>query len=158
MSFKHEERRLGVNGSNLDKNDIIQLTTLMEEDCKALETYHVEVNELFYSRYKVMDQGLILKDTAPIIICKAEVIAEVRPNSLLSLNDVQPMINYALERQARSSDELMRSLIEERDGKNLLILISILLLLLALLILLKSILKQVAHRRVALQYQTHRPA
>jgi hypothetical protein len=29
------------------------------------------------------------------------------------------MINYALERQARSSDELMRRLIEERDGKKL---------------------------------------
>jgi hypothetical protein len=49
------------------------------------------------------------------------------------------MINSASERQGKSSDELMRRLIEERDGKNLLILMLILLLLLALLILLKPI-------------------
>jgi hypothetical protein len=29
------------------------------------------------------------------------------------------MINFALERQAKSTDELMRRLIEERDGKKL---------------------------------------
>jgi hypothetical protein len=29
------------------------------------------------------------------------------------------MINFALERQAKSTDELMRRLIEERDGKEL---------------------------------------
>jgi hypothetical protein len=81
-----------------------------------------------------------------IIIRKAEVTPDVQPNPSLSLDDIQSMINSALERQARSSDELMSRLIEERDGKNSLILMSILLLLLALLILLKPILKHVAHR------------
>jgi hypothetical protein len=46
-----------------------------------------------------------------------EVIPEVRPNPSPSLNDVQNMINYALERQASSTDELLRRLIEERDEK-----------------------------------------
>jgi hypothetical protein len=89
----------------------------------------------------VTKQGLILKDTTPIVIRKAEVTPEVRPNPSLSLDNVQSIINYVLERQTRSSDELMHRFIEERDGKNLWILILILLLLLALLIL-----KQVAHR------------
>jgi hypothetical protein len=64
------------------------------------------------------------------------------------------MINSALERQVKSSDKLMRRLIEERDEKNLRIQISIHLLPLVLVILLKSILKQVTHRRTALQCQT----
>jgi hypothetical protein len=37
--------------------------------------------------------------------------------SSLSLDDVQVMINSALERQAKSSNEMMRRLIWERDGK-----------------------------------------
>jgi hypothetical protein len=43
-----------VNGSDLDKNNIIKSTfdTLMEEDHKALEAYRVDVDELFYSRYE----------------------------------------------------------------------------------------------------------
>jgi hypothetical protein len=89
-----------------------------------------------------MRQGLVLKDTTPNTIRKTEVTPEVRPNPSLSLNDVQSMINSALERQAKNSDELMHRLIEERDRKNLLILISILFLLLALLILIKPIHKQ----------------
>jgi hypothetical protein len=44
---------------------------------------------------------------------------EVRPNPSPSLNDVQNMINSALERQAKSTDELLRRLIEEQDGKKL---------------------------------------
>jgi hypothetical protein len=60
-----------------------------------------------------------LKDTTPIIFNKPKVILEVWPNSLPSLNDVQNMINYALERQAKSTDELLHRLIEERDGKKL---------------------------------------
>jgi hypothetical protein len=44
---------------------------------------------------------------------------EVRPNPSPSLNYVQNMINSALERQARSTDELLCRLIEERDGKKL---------------------------------------
>jgi hypothetical protein len=63
--------------------------------------------------------GAILKDTTPIVIRKAEVTLEVWTNPLLSLNDVQSMINSALERQARRIDELMCRLIEEWDGKRL---------------------------------------
>jgi hypothetical protein len=44
---------------------------------------------------------------------------KVRPNPSPSLNDVQNMINSALERQAKSTDELLRRLIVERDGKKL---------------------------------------
>jgi hypothetical protein len=47
------------------------------------------------------------------------------------------MINSTLERQAKSNDELLRRLMEEWDGKNMMILMLILLLLLALLTLLK---------------------
>jgi hypothetical protein len=54
------------------------------------------------------------------------------------------MINSALERQAKSSDELLRRLIEERDGKNIMMLMLIPLLPLVLLILLKPIHIQVA--------------
>jgi hypothetical protein len=49
---------------------------------------HAELDELFCSRYEVMQQGLILKDTTPIIIHKAEVIPKVRPNPSLSLEDI----------------------------------------------------------------------
>jgi hypothetical protein len=45
----------------------------------------------------------------------AEVTPEVRPNILLSLDDVHSTTNYALERPAKSSDELMCRLIEEWD-------------------------------------------
>jgi hypothetical protein len=58
-------------------------------------------------------------DAALINILKSEVTPEVWSNPLLSLDDVQVMINSTLERQAKSSNELMRRLIEERDGKNL---------------------------------------
>jgi hypothetical protein len=55
----------------------------------------------------------------PIIFTKPEVIPEVRPNPSSSLNDVQNMINYVLERQVKSNDELMRRLIEKRNrGKH----------------------------------------
>jgi hypothetical protein len=77
------------------------------------------VDELFYSRYEVMWQGLILKEIVPIIIRKAEVTPEVRSNPSLSLDDVESMINSVLERQAKCSDELMHRLIEERDRKKL---------------------------------------
>jgi hypothetical protein len=53
----------------------------------------------------------------PIVFTKPEVIPEVRPNPSPSLNDVKNMINSALERQAKSTDKLLRRLIEERDGK-----------------------------------------
>jgi hypothetical protein len=55
----------------------------------------------------------------PIIIHKAEVTTEVWANPSLSHDDVQSMINFALESQAKSNDELMCRLIEKQDGKNL---------------------------------------
>jgi hypothetical protein len=69
----------GINGSDLDKNNIIEPTfdTLMEEDHSVLEAYRSVVDELFYSRYEVMWQGLVLKDTPSIIIHKTEVTLEV---------------------------------------------------------------------------------
>jgi hypothetical protein len=79
---------------------------------------------------------------------------EVRPNPPPSLNDVQNIINFVLERQAKSTDKLLRRLIEERDEKKLILLVLILLLLLALLIPLKPIHTQVVHRRAAHQCQT----
>jgi hypothetical protein len=82
----------------------------------------------------------------------------VRPNPSLSHNDVQVMINSALERQAKSTGELLRRLIEERDGKNLKQLVLILHLLLALLVLLKPIHTQVVHRWAAHQCQTPLPS
>jgi hypothetical protein len=92
-----------TNGSNLNKNNIIKPTfnTLTEEGRKTFEAYHTDLEELFLSRYEMTWQGAILKDTAPIIICKAE----VWPNPPLSLNNIQSMINFALERQAKSTDE-----------------------------------------------------
>jgi hypothetical protein len=55
----------------------------------------------------------------PIVFTKPEVMPEVRPNPSPSLNDVQNMINSTLERQAKSTDELLHRLREERDGKKL---------------------------------------
>jgi hypothetical protein len=105
----------GHNGSDLDKGNILKPTfdTLMEEGRKAFETYHANLEELFLSLYEVTRQGTILKDTTRIVFIKSEVTPEVRSNPLPSLNDVQNMINSALERQAKSTDELLRRLIEE---------------------------------------------
>jgi hypothetical protein len=146
-----------TNGSNLDKNNIIKPTfdTLMAEGSKALESYRVDMDELFYSRYEVMQQGVILKDNTSIIIRKAKVTPEEWPNPPLSLDDVRSMINFTLEKQAKSSGELVCRLIEERDRKNSWILMSTLLLLLVMLILLKPIHKQVAHRWATLQCQIY---
>jgi hypothetical protein len=79
-----------INRSDLDNNNIIKTTfdTLTQEDRKALETYRTNLDELFYSRYEVTWQGLVLKDTMSIIIRKAKVIPKVWPNPSLSLNDV----------------------------------------------------------------------
>jgi hypothetical protein len=95
-----EKGSFGVNRSDRDKNNIIKPTfdTLMKEGRKALEGYHTDLEELFYSRYKVTQQGAILKDTTQIIIRKDEVTPKVRPNPSLSLNDVQSMINSVLKR------------------------------------------------------------
>jgi hypothetical protein len=107
----------GHNGSNLDKGNILKPTfdTLMEEGRKAFETYHANLEELFLSRCEEMRQRTILMDTMPIVFTKPEVQSNPSP----SLNDVQNMINSTLERQAKSTNELLRRLIEERHGKKL---------------------------------------
>jgi hypothetical protein len=64
-----------------------------------------------------MRQGIVLKDTTPTVFTKPEVIPKVRPNPSPSLNDVQNMINSTLERQDKSTDELLHRLIVERDRK-----------------------------------------
>jgi hypothetical protein len=120
--------------------------------------YHANLEELFLSRCEMTRQGTVLKDTMPIVFTKPEVIPEIRPNPSPSLNDVQNMINYVLERQVKSTDELLRRLIEERDGENWMLLILIHLLLLALLVSLKLIHIQVVHRWAAHQCQTPLPS
>jgi hypothetical protein len=109
------------NGSNLDKGNILKPTfdILTEEGRKAIEAYHANLEELFLSRCEVMRQGTVLKDTTSIVFAKPEVMPEVRPNPSPSLNDVQLLINFALERQVKSTDELLRRLIEDRDRKKL---------------------------------------
>jgi hypothetical protein len=85
----------------------------------VFESYRANLEELFHSRCEVMRHGTILKDTTSIVFNKPEVIPEVRPDPLPSHNDIQSMIKYALERQAKSTDQLLPRLIEERDGKKL---------------------------------------
>jgi hypothetical protein len=125
---------------------------LTEEGHKAFEAYHANLEEHFLSRCEVMRQGTVLKDNTLIIFTKPE----VWPNPSPSLNDVQVKINFALERQAKSTDELLRRLIEEQDRKNI-VMLMLILLPLALLILLKQIHIQVVHWRAALQCQTPLP-
>jgi hypothetical protein len=114
-------RNYDANRSNLDKNNIIKPTfdTLTDESHKAFETYCTDLEVLFLSHYKMTWQGPILKDTASIIICKVEVMPEVWCNPSPSLNNVQSMINSALERQVKSTNELLRRLIEEWGRKKL---------------------------------------
>jgi hypothetical protein len=111
----------GTNGFNLDKNNIIKPTfdILMEEGHKAFKTYRVNFKELFLSRGEVTRQWTALRDTTLIIFNKTEVTLEVQPDPSPSRNDIQSIINSVLERQAKSTDELLRRLIEERDGKKL---------------------------------------
>jgi ssRNA-specific RNase YbeY (16S rRNA maturation enzyme) len=70
-------------------------------------------------RGEVTRQATVLRDTTPINFDKTKVIPEVRPDPSSSRNDIQAMINSTLERQARSTDELLRRLVEERDEKKL---------------------------------------
>jgi hypothetical protein len=109
----------GHNGSNLDKGNILKTTfdTLKEEDRKTFKTYRTNFEELFLLRCEVMQQGTVLKDTMPIIFTKPEIILEIRSNPSPFLNYVQNMINSTLERQAKSTDELLHRLIEEQDEK-----------------------------------------
>jgi hypothetical protein len=59
----------------------------------------------------------VLKHTTLIFFNKPEVIPEVRPDPSPSHNDIQSMINFTLERQAKNTDELLSRWIEEQDGK-----------------------------------------
>jgi hypothetical protein len=90
---------------------------LTEESHKTFEAYRTNLVELFLSHCEVTRQGAVLKDTTLIIFTKPKVMSEIRPNPSASLNDIQNMINSALERQAKSTDELLDMLIEEQDGK-----------------------------------------
>jgi hypothetical protein len=114
-------RNSGTNRSDLNKNNILKPTfdTLTEEGHKAFEAYCANLEELFLSRCEVTRQGTVLRDTTSIVFMKPEVIPEIRPDPSPSCNDIQSMINSALERQAKSTDELLRRLIEEWDGKKL---------------------------------------
>jgi hypothetical protein len=129
-------------GSDLDKGNILKPTfnTMMEEGHRAFEAYHTNLKELFLSRCKVTRQRTALWDTTLIVFNKSEVTPEVRFDPLPSHNDIQAMMNSVLERQGKSTDELLRRLVEERNEKKLTLLVLILLLLLlALLVLLKLI-------------------
>jgi hypothetical protein len=103
------------NGFDLDKDNILKPTfdTLTEEGRKTFEAYRTNLEELFLSRCVVTQQWIVLKGTTPIVFTKPKGILEVRPNTSPSLYDVQNMINSALERQTKSTNELLRRLIEE---------------------------------------------
>jgi hypothetical protein len=118
----------GHNGSNLDKGNILKPTfnTLTEEGRKVFEAYRANPEEPCLSHCEVTQQGTVLKDAMLIVFNKPEVILEVRPNPSPSLNDIQNMINSALERQAKSTDELLRRLTEERGRKIIVMLMLIL--------------------------------
>jgi hypothetical protein len=90
----------GNNRSNLDKGNILKPTfdTLMKEGCKAFKAYCANLEDLSLSRCEVMRHGTILKNTTPIVFNKPEVIPEVWPDPSPSRNDIQSMINSALER------------------------------------------------------------
>jgi hypothetical protein len=103
------------NGSGLDKGNILKLNfdTLMEEGRQTFEAYIADLSEIFLSCCEVTWQGTVLQDTTPIVFNKPKVIPEVRPDPLASCNDIQFMIDSALERQAKSTNELLCKLIEE---------------------------------------------
>jgi hypothetical protein len=89
-----------TNGSDLDKSNILKHTfdTLMEYGRKAFEAYHIDFDVLFLWRCEVTRQGTVLRDITSIVFNKTEVTPEVRPDPLPSRNDIQSMINSALER------------------------------------------------------------
>jgi hypothetical protein len=103
------------NRSDLDKGNILKPTfdTLTEEGRQAFEAYITDLRELFLSCCEVMWQGTVLWDTTPIVFDKPG----VRPDPSPSHNGIQVMIDSALERQVKCTDELLRKLIEERDEK-----------------------------------------
>jgi hypothetical protein len=107
----------GNSGYHLDKSNILKPTfdTLTKEGRKVFEAYCTNLEELLLSCCEVTRHGTVLKDTMPIIFHRPE----VWPGPSPSHNDIQSMINSMLERQAKSTDELLHMLIEERDEKKL---------------------------------------
>jgi hypothetical protein len=100
------------NRSDLDKNNILKPTfdTLTEEGHKAFQAYQANFEEQFLSRGEVTQQGTVLRDTTPIVFNKPELTPEVWSDPSPSHNDIQCMINSALGRQAKSTDELLHRL------------------------------------------------
>jgi hypothetical protein len=111
----------GNNGSDLEKGNILKPTfdTLTEEGQLVFEAYITHLRELFLSCCEVMWQGTIVRDTTPFVFNKPEVIPQVRADPSPARNDIQSMIDSTLERQAKSTYELLRRLVEERGGKKL---------------------------------------
>jgi hypothetical protein len=103
----------GNNGSNLDKANILKPTfdTLTEEGHKAFEAYNANLEELFLSCCEVMRPMTVLKDTMLIVFNNPEGIHKVWLDPSPSHNDTQVMINSAIERQAKNTDELLHRLI-----------------------------------------------
>jgi hypothetical protein len=110
-----------TNGYDLNKNKILKLTfdTLMKEGHKSFETYHTDLEDLFLSCCEATWQGTDLRDTTPIVFRKPKVMPVVWSDPSPSRNDIQSMINYVLEMQAKNTDELLRRSIEEWDSKKL---------------------------------------
>jgi hypothetical protein len=110
-----------MKGGNSDNNrsDFDKSNILKEEGHKAFKDYRANLEELFLSHCEVTWQGTILQDNKLIVFNMPEVTPEVRPEPSPSHNDIQTMINSALERQAQSTDEQMRRLIEEWHGEKL---------------------------------------
>jgi hypothetical protein len=96
----------GNNGSDLNKGNILMPTfdTLTEEGRKPFKAYLTDLKELFLSCCEVTQQGTVLRGTTPIVFNKPEVTPEVRSDPTPSHNDIKIMINFALERQAKSTD------------------------------------------------------
>jgi hypothetical protein len=61
----------------------------------------IDLRELFLSLCEVMRHGTVLRDTTPIVFHKPKVIPKVQPNPSPAHNDIQFMIDSALERQAK---------------------------------------------------------
>jgi hypothetical protein len=78
------------NRSDLDKGNILKPTfdTLTGEGHQSFEAYIADLREIFLSHCKVTRQGIVLRDTTPIVFNKPEVIPEVRPDPSTSHNDI----------------------------------------------------------------------
>jgi hypothetical protein len=90
----------GNNKSDLDKGNTLKLTfhNLTEEGRKAFEAHHANLEVFFLSCCEVTRHRTVLKDTTLIVFNKPEVIPEVWLDPMHSRNDIQFMIDSALER------------------------------------------------------------